>query len=292
MRAMRAVTAIIVTLLAVEAGLKARTTERIDVTVAARAVQPGEIVALTVTPPRGLDDAHMTAFGHEIPLAAAGPSSWRGLVGIDVDVKPGAHTVSITAGSGERRVERAYKLDVKPRQFATRRLKVDEAFVNPPAGVQERIEREARELERLWNESAPKALWDGRFIVPVPGRATSSFGTRSIFNGERRNPHGGTDFLSPAGTPIKSPNAGRVLLAADLYFSGNTVIVDHGGGLVSLFAHLSSFAVHEGEIVSTGVVLGNVGATGRVTGPHLHWAVHLNGARVDPLSVLAVLGRE
>jgi murein DD-endopeptidase MepM/ murein hydrolase activator NlpD len=107
-----------------------------------------------------------------------------------------------------------------------------------------------------------------------------------------RNPHSGADFPSPAGTPIAAPSAGRVVLARDLYFSGNTVILDHGLGLFSLLAHMSVVDVREGDLVPSGKVVGNVGATGRVTGPHLHWAVRLNGARVDPMAVLALLGRQ
>ena len=125
---------------------------------------------------------------------------------------------------------------------------------------------------------------------PVPQEANSAFGTRSIFNGKPRNAHGGADFLSPAGTPIQAPNAGRIAIARNLYYSGNTVIIDHGLGLFSMLAHLSAIDVHEGDRVTAGQLLGRVGATGRVTGPHLHWAIRASGARVDPLSLLAVLG--
>jgi len=130
-------------------------------------------------------------------------------------------------------------------------------------------------------------LWEGAFRAPVPDAANSSFGTRSIYNGQSRSPHGGTDFLSPSGRLIKAPNAGRVVLAGSLYFTGGTVVLDHGAGVLSLFAHLSTIDVHEGDVVKTDDVIGAVGATGRVTGPHLHWAVRLAGARVDPLSLLA-----
>ena len=122
--------------------------------------------------------------------------------------------------------------------------------------------------------------------------ANSAFGARSIFNGQPRSPHGGADFLSAAGTPVKAPNAGRVALARDLYFTGNTVVIDHGLGLFSLFAHLSAIDVQAGAAVGTGDVVGRVGATGRVSGPHLHWTVRAGGARVDPLSLLEVLGEE
>jgi murein DD-endopeptidase MepM/ murein hydrolase activator NlpD len=124
----------------------------------------------------------------------------------------------------------------------------------------------------------------------VPQPANSAFGTRSVFNGKPRNAHGGADFLSPGGTPVHAPNAGRVVVARNLYFAGNSVVIDHGAGLFSQLAHLSEMDVAEGDRVEAGQVVGRVGATGRVTGPHLHWAVRAAGARVDPLSLLAVLG--
>ena len=129
------------------------------------------------------------------------------------------------------------------------------------------------------------------FVRPVPQAANSRFGTRSIFNGQPRNAHGGADFLSPAGTPIHAPNAGRVVIARDLYFSGGTVIIDHGQGLFSMLAHMSAIDVHEGDRIQAGDVVGKVGATGRVTGAHLHWAVRVDDSRVDPLSVLHLLGQ-
>ena len=183
-----------------------------------------------------------------------------------------------------------YDLAIVPRTFRTRRLTVDEAFVTPPAAEQPRIDREAALLAGVWQAPAAERLWREPFVRPVPQEANSAFGTRSVFNGKPRNAHGGADFLSPAGTPIHAPNAGRVAVARSLYFSGNTVILDHGLGLFSTLAHLSAIDVHEGESVTAGQVLGRVGATGRVTGPHLHWAVRASGARIDPLSLLALLG--
>jgi murein DD-endopeptidase MepM/ murein hydrolase activator NlpD len=179
-----------------------------------------------------------------------------------------------------------------PRRFPTRVLKVDPALVNPPPEMDARIAREAAEVARLWGQSSPDRLWNGPFVPPVPNVVASQFGARSIYNGQARSPHSGADFPSPIGAPVAAPNGGRVVLAKDLYFTGNTVILDHGLGLFSLLAHLSVINVHEGDRVTTGQEVGKVGATGRVTGPHLHWAVRAGGARVDPISVLAVLDHE
>ncbi len=148
------------------------------------------------------------------------------------------------------------------------------------------------ELHEIWDHPAPQRLWASLFVRPVPDPANSAFGTRSVYNGEPRSPHSGADFLSPTGRPVKAPNAGRVRLAASLYFTGNTVIIDHGLGLFSLLAHLSEIDVKDGEEVTAGQIIGKVGATGRVTGPHLHWTVRDNNARVDPLSLLFLLGAE
>ena len=239
----------------------------------------------------GIDELRVRAFDRDVPTFSEGARTRRALVGIDLDVAPGIQSVSIDARSGAERVHTTYELRVRPHTFATRTLTVDEAFVNPPVEMEARIRREAAELQRVWKSSAPERLWSGPFVRPVSGQAVSRFGTRSIFNGQPRNPHGGADFMSPSGTPVHAPNGGRVVLARDLYFSGNTVVIDHGQGLFSLLAHLSAIAVHDGDRVSADQVIGRVGATGRVTGPHLHWAVRAGDARVDPLSVLAVLGR-
>jgi murein DD-endopeptidase MepM/ murein hydrolase activator NlpD len=258
------------------------------VTVIARAIQPGEIVLLDLTTPEPWSGVRATAFDRPLAVYAPAAARWRVLVGIDLDVKPGDYTVSIEAANG-RAV--THTLSVKPKRFPTRQLTVNEAFVNPPASALERIRKESTLLAAVWADTAPEHLWRGPFLRPVPHQANSAFGSRSVFNGQPRNPHGGADFLSPAGTAVKAPNAGRVVLARDLYYSGRTVILDHGLGVGSHFGHLSEIAVTEGTTVGAGDIVGKVGATGRVTGPHLHWSVRIGTARVDPLSLLAVLGK-
>jgi murein DD-endopeptidase MepM/ murein hydrolase activator NlpD len=258
----------------------------IAVSTAARAVQPGELVVLTVT--TATDQAvHARAFDHDLAAYRIGPSKWRVLVAIDLDVAPGTYPVAIDAGADA--VTR--DLTVLPKTFRTRRLKVDPDFVTPPASAAARIEAEAKLLEGIWRSSPAQPSWTGPFVRPVTQPANSAFGTRSVFNGEPRNAHSGADFLSPAGTRVRAPNAGRVVVARPLYFSGNTVVIDHGVGVFSMLAHLSAFDVHEGDQVAARQVVGRVGATGRVTGPHLHWSLRINDSRVDPLSLLALLGK-
>jgi murein DD-endopeptidase MepM/ murein hydrolase activator NlpD len=262
----------------------------LTVSTEARGVQPGELVLVTVTTSEPAETLTIRAFDRDIPAYAVDALRWRALVGIDLDAELGDHVVAIEAASADGTERTTHTLSVAEKAFRTRTLQVDNAFVNPPASTQARIEREAVELNRIWRESSDTRLWAGAFVRPVPHDANSAFGTRSIFNGQRRSPHGGADFLSPAGTPVASPNAGRIVLADNLYYTGGTVVIDHGLGLVSLFAHLSAFDVEAGDMVNTGDVVGRVGATGRVTGAHLHWTLRLGGTRIDPLSLLAVLG--
>jgi murein DD-endopeptidase MepM/ murein hydrolase activator NlpD len=278
---MRALIVAVATLLVAQA-------PAIRITARSRAMQPGEIVVLSIAAPASAaPPIHVGAFGREVAAYQAEDGGWRALVGIDLDVKPGSYPVKVEAGSSSA----SFDLLVRPRTFRTRTLTVDPAFVTPPPSERDRIERDAKLLDEVWRSSAAARLWTGPFVRPVPQAANSAFGTRSIFNGEPRNAHGGADFLSPAGTPIVAPNGGRVAVARSLYFSGNTVVIDHGLGLFSMLAHLSAFDVHEGDRVAAGDRVGRVGATGRVTGPHLHWAVRAGGARVDPLSLLEMLGK-
>jgi murein DD-endopeptidase MepM/ murein hydrolase activator NlpD len=258
------------------------------VTTRARALRPGEVLLFTVEAARDISSVRVHAFDKDFVGFAVKPRVWHVLVGIDLDVTPQTYSAEVFALDDP--VATRVPLQVVPAHFRTRKLTVDEAFVNPPPEALERIARETAELNDLWAHSATTKLWNGQFVRPVPDPANSAFGTRSILNGQPRSPHSGADFNSATGTPIKSPNGGRVVVAGDRYYTGNTVMIDHGLTLFSLFAHLSEIQVKVGDTVTAGDVVGKVGATGRVTGPHLHWSVRLNGTRVDPLSLLAMLG--
>ncbi len=248
---------------------------------------------LTIAAARPLSEVRVSAFERSFPCFQAGSSKkWSALIGIDLDTKPGRYEVGITGldATGET-VTAKYALAVAPRKFPTRELSVDEKYVSPPPEALARIEKDGERVRAIFAAVSPERYWDGPFTLPVPGRPISGFGKRSVYNGQPRSAHTGTDFTGATGTPIRAPNAGKVVLAADLYYSGNTVIVDHGQGLYSYFGHMSEFVAHEGDVVAAGDVVGKVGATGLVTGPHLHWSVRLAGARVDPLSLVAVLKR-
>ena len=263
-----------------------------DVAVQSRALAPGELVILTVTAEQPPDSVRVRVFRREIPAFKLDDGRWRALVGIDLDQRPGRYTATIEAerSAGAERATKTLVLAVEARTYPTRRLRVDPGFVNPPPSQLLRVKEDAAFLHDAYAHTAGLRLWSDPFVRPVPGEANSRFGVRSVFNGEPRSPHGGADLLSPAGTPIKAPNAGRIVCARDLFFTGNTVVIDHGVGVFSTLAHLSRMDVREGEAVTAGQIVGLVGATGRVTGPHLHWALNVWGARVDPMSVLALIG--
>ena len=259
----------------------------ITVTHTARSIQPGEIVVLTITVPLKTTVVSVRAFGRDVTAYKVDDTTWGAVVGIDLATAARRYAVAIEVQTETGTTTGTHTLRVTSKQFPTRRLRVDSAFVDPPASEQTRIKREAAELAAIWNTSSSKPLWNV-FIAPVSEPANSAFGARSIFNGQLRSRHSGADFPSAAGTPIQAPGRGRVVMASALYYSGNTIVIDHGVGVFSLLAHLSEMAVAVGDQVEAGDTIGKVGATGRVTGPHLHWAVRANGARVDPLSVIEI----
>jgi murein DD-endopeptidase MepM/ murein hydrolase activator NlpD len=262
----------------------------IDIRPRARSLRPGELVVIDLTLDGDANTVQVQLFDRVADAYRLAPGRWQALMGIDLDQPAGDYVLTARADGGRAVGERP--LTVTARKFAVRTLRVNPDFVNPPESVLARIEDESRFIQALYDNPAPERLWNATFRRPVPHQANSRFGVRSVFNGEMRNPHAGTDFLSPAGTRIRAPNAGRVVAARDLYFSGRTVIIDHGLGLFSQLAHMSRIEVAEGDMVQAGQVVGLVGATGRVTGAHLHWGLRVGTARVDALSLLALLAKE
>ena len=259
----------------------------------ARALQPGEVVRVTVRASEPIQQLDGIAFERPFGFYPVGDGlTWEALVGLDLEVPSGSHALEIRAmSSGAAPVTVLHDLTIVGKRFAVRRLSVPESFSTPSPAVRERIEREAERLAALFAAEDRARAWHDGFITPVPGASTSSFGRRSIVNGQPGSPHRGADFRAPFGTPVLAPNAGHVVLADELYLAGRTVVLDHGLGLFSLLAHLSAISVKEGDRVERGATIGRSGATGRVTGPHLHWGVRLTGASIDPLALMAATRR-
>ncbi len=218
----------------------------------------------------------------DIPLLVVGsPSAWTALVGIPLAATPGPASIIVESAGGTAR-EIAYTLQAK--QYREQRLNVDGKHVDLSPEDEARFERErAHQAIVRATFSRPEPSADALAMhVPVPGPRSSSFGLRRVFNGQPRQPHSGMDIAAGVGTPVRSPLAARVLDTGDYFFNGNTVWLDHGGGLLTLHCHLSAIDVSPGDQLHKGDRLGAVGATGRVTGPHLHFGVLLNRTMVDP----------
>ncbi|MFP5236211.1 MAG: M23 family metallopeptidase [Acidobacteriota bacterium] len=212
--------------------------------------------------------------------------SWVALAGIDVQAPEGPSTLHLRIRQPEGWTEVDAPVEIHAAHYRTGTLTVAPKFVEPsPAQVRE-IEAEIKLKQEVFAHSSPEPLWRGDFRSPVRTAATDSFGTRRMFNGKLASIHKGADFHAAIGTPVRASNSGVVVLARKLYFEGNCVIIDHGLGLYTESMHFSRISVHEGEQVHTGQLLGFSGATGRVTGPHLHWAVRWQGAYLDPVKLL------
>jgi len=201
-------------------------------------------------------------------------------VGLPLDTDPG-QLQSLTVD------DNTIPLDVEAHAYREQRLTVrNREHVNPGESTLERIREERKEIDAALTAFREISVQRPRVLLPVEGRRSSSFGLRRFFNGEPRSPHKGMDIAAVTGTPVRVPTAGIVTATGDYFFNGNTVILDHGQGFVSLYCHLSSIDVELGDVVEAGDILGKVGATGRVTGAHLHFATYLNGTAVDPALLL------
>jgi murein DD-endopeptidase MepM/ murein hydrolase activator NlpD len=185
------------------------------------------------------------------------------------------------------------KVKILPRDFPVQRLTLPEALVDLDPETERRALSESERLRTLYRTITPQRLWRGAFTRPVGGTEPGTgFGARRIINGKPRMPHGGIDYAAPAGTPVVAVNSGRVALVADFFFPGRLVAIDHGLGLYTLYFHLDSAAVGHGDLVERGQTIGAVGATGRATGPHLHFGAHIAGARIDPATLLGLGARD
>ena len=219
----------------------------------------------------------------------------RALLGVDLEQAAGEYKLNVLDKIGDSDpVSCSATIGVRQGKFATERLKVAPNFVEPNPEQLARSQEEWKRLREIYATVTPEKLWRGAFRIPLDGVKTGgNFGRRRILNGQPGSPHTGVDFPAPTGTPVHAAQRGRVVLAEELYFSGNTVVVDHGLGVYTLYAHFSEIDVNAGDLVEAGTELGKVGATGRVTGPHLHWGLTVNRSRVNALAIVAVaLGRQ
>lgn len=260
----------------------------LTIEVSSSAPKQGGLVALTVASDVPLESAVASSGGRESVLERdEGGRLFLGLVGVDFEsaVGPRAVDVAVDGLCGDRHSARR-ELRVVSGKFPVQKLRVAPEYVEPPASELDRIREDREKVGRVWTSGDPRRMWSGPFVLPVDAPARDNFGSRRVFNGKPRSSHEGADLAAPQGAPVAAPGPGRVALADDLYFSGGTVILDHGAGLFTMYFHLSRIDVKAGETVAAGKEIGLVGSTGRATGAHLHWGARLNRARINPLGLL------
>jgi murein DD-endopeptidase MepM/ murein hydrolase activator NlpD len=216
-------------------------------------------------------------------LVTGAPGDWHAVAGIALEMQPGSYALEVRSPGQTRRIS----FEIRPREYATQHVRIaDERQVTPLPGDMERIHRESASMIRVkeyWSDLDAPVL---AMNPPLPGRHGENYGLRRVLNGKPRNPHGGMDISAPPGTPVRAAAPGRVALVGDFFFNGHTVFIDHGQRLLTMYCHLDRLDVREGDAVESGAIIGTVGATGRASGPHLHWSVYLNGAAVNPALLL------
>lgn len=248
----------------------------------------GSPVLFRVTAPEPLLSLQGTWLEHHINFRRDRTCGcWYALAGVPLNTHPAQYSLNLegaTASGGKIRFSKTEA--VSEARYPSTAIKVSPQYVEPPKETLARIEQEQALKKELFSETLPESIWGGRFEAPAPAEVSGVFGSARVFNGVKRNQHTGIDFRVPPGTPIHAANAGRVLLARDLYFEGNCVAIDHGQGLITLYLHLSEIKVKEGQQVERGGLLGLSGGTGRATAPHLHFAVRWQGTYLNPATLL------
>jgi murein DD-endopeptidase MepM/ murein hydrolase activator NlpD len=249
---------------------------RAELTLPRASAVPGGVVMIDIEGESS--EAPFVSFEGDAVMVLPRERGWVALVGIPLSRSPGPAAIQIRRGAST--LTRGFTIEGK--QYRTQALKVAPKHVDLSPADAARVEREQPHLRAMYGTFTAQMPESLRFISPVKGPRSSSFGLRRVFNNQPRNPHSGMDIAAPIGTPVVAPAAGTVIDTGDYFFNGGTVIIDHGRGLVTMYCHLSRIDAKTGQKVVAGDKLGEVGATGRVTGPHLHWGVALNRAFVDP----------
>lgn len=253
-----------------------------------KGIRQGDVFLVRASAPGSFSSLHGEFQGKRFPLApGSNKGTYEGLVGVDLNTKPSRYEMKVVAtDGGGYSYSKGLPCKVEKTDFAVQKLTLPRSMVDLDPKTLERVNRESKKLKALFEGVQTETLWRGAFLRPVEGELSGAFGVRRIINGQTKNPHSGIDLRADEGTPVVACNGGRVALVDEFFFSGKSVFLDHGGGLYSMYFHLSEIGVSEGDRVNTGDLLGRVGSTGRSTGSHLHWGMIIRGARVDPFSFL------
>jgi murein DD-endopeptidase MepM/ murein hydrolase activator NlpD len=289
-RVARTIWAPVLILIAACSTLAAVPSSGLEVSVRAREIAPGEPIRVVVRSPlalRSLEGQFLEQRVYMVRESSKGDGEvWSGWTMVPLDQQAMAAAIDLegTRANGTA-VIATHAVSIRHKDFPEERLTVSSKYVEPPPEVQERLAEERAEVGKVYRTRRDIAP-SGKFVRPVPGEPTSTFGKRRFFNDKPRSPHPGLDLRAATGTPVKAAGSGVVAIARDLYYSGNTVIIDHGGGLFTIYAHLSEIEVNVGDELAAGVTIGKSGATGRVTGPHLHWGAKIGNRPFDPTALL------
>lgn len=278
----RSVLVSVVTLIALVAA--AQTPSAIQISWTPRAIAAGSPCLFRLHVPGSPSSVQAKWMGRELIFF---PSSehhvWYGLAGVDVETRPGNYTLEVEFTLADGQIVREQKtILVAPGKYKRETLRVPERFVQPDPETLQRIEAERKIKDAAFSHEIAGPEWSGKFVPPIDASVSEGFGTRRTFNGKLASIHRGLDYHAKPGTPVTAANAGEVVLARELFYEGNCVIIDHGQQFMTLYMHLSRLEVSEGEKVEKGREIGLSGATGRATGPHLHTAVRWQGAYLDP----------
>jgi len=260
----------------------------LDVTLTPPTIGQGEVALLSIQK-LGKAKPKVIWMGKKITLLSDNKNeAWTGFIGADLTKKPGRYKIKITLSDSNR--PHAITVSVLSRDYGSRRLTLPKEMVELDATTLKRVIEESKTVKGLFISSDTYPLWMGRWIRPVPGMIVSPFGCRCIINDMERSPHSGVDLKAAEGDPIKATNRGTVALVAHHFFSGLSIIIDHGGDIQSMYFHLSKNFVKVGQVVEKGTIIGLAGSSGRVTGPHRHFAIRLNNGRIDPIKLIKISG--
>jgi murein DD-endopeptidase MepM/ murein hydrolase activator NlpD len=246
----------------------------------------GDLTLLTIRIKNGNTPQVIWRGKELLPVSNHEKTDWYGFLGADLTTRPGHYKVVVKMpGSG---VEKQLEVEIRGKDYGVRRLTLPKNMVDLDSKTLQRVRKESKRMKSLWEARPSAPLWNGPFLRPIPGEVVGPFGQRSIINDQPRSPHSGIDLKGERGAPVRAINHGQVVLTDDHFFTGLTVVIDHGGGIQSMYFHLNRIAVQKGQVARKGQTIGFVGSTGRATGPHLHWGIRMNGARIDPLLLLAL----
>lgn len=248
----------------------------------------GEVLWIEVPAANPQASVNGVLLQRNIPFFPVTDGRFAAIVGLDMQDPPGVQELNITLQVADKTELLTYSIEIMKETYSVQHLKLPKNKVDLNSETLKRVRLEQKEMADAFHHIGTQPLWEGAFLEPTKGTVTGRFGSRRVINGQHKRPHSGEDIAAPQGTPVLAINKGTVVATVDHFFSGKGVIIDHGVGLFSMYFHLSEIDVQPGQTLNKGDAVGKVGATGRATGPHLHWGVRLNGARVNPYALTAL----